>query len=184
MGQRFRIIFLFLPFFFFFFLSLFVQGLNDLSCVCLVWEMISSGSRGGRRPVRIPSRPIPKKPKIEEVSPLANESDSSASKKPEEVEEHKPEEPKPKAKRIQVEEPKVKRPRPPVRNRSSFMFFFAAKNDEVADEYPHSNAAERLTVIGEMWRSLSRDERMVCVFYIVCTCYSHFKYHGALLLLC
>ena len=129
------------------------------------------GGRGGRHSIRIPSRPPAKKSRSEEsTEPETQAPVSPADERLDEHEEQQKQQESEEQKEVEVaEEPAEKRPRPPVRCRSSYLFFCAAKSDEVTAENPYASCAEVHCLLGQIWRSMSNDERQVC-----CIVYSLF----------
>lgn len=117
--------------------------------------------RGRRRSIPIPSRPTPKRerPKVEQPPPATEEQEK------EDEEEQKKAAKRRKKDEGQEEQKQQRqlRPRPPVGPRSSFLFFVAAKSDDVAAENPYASKIEQLRIVGQMWRSMHMDEREVCV---------------------
>lgn len=128
----------------------------------------SSRAVRGRRP----SVPIPSRPPLRRERAKAEEPPPSVTaeeKQPQEEEEGETKASKRRRKdgeqaaQKEQQQKQQLRPRPPVGPRMSYVFFCAAKREDVAAENPYRSPTERNRILAQMWRSMHLDEREVCV---------------------
>ena len=127
------------------------------------------GGRGGKRvPVRIAAVPTFKRPRVEEVpppQPLQPPPPPPPSKEEVEAAQRAKKEAEEAERRRKAEEAKRRRnlrPRAPVRPRSSYTFFMAAKRGQVVEDNPELSFGQISRLLAKMWRETTLEERKVC----------------------